>query len=140
MSEPIDSIGTEADMAEQANHNGLETLPDGLYALIWFARWESLRDMGDGASLPESDALYLLELHEAIHDGSAVIIPNLRPPQLPSAYEAMAQLSEAGASLVGHNLDDERALQAFDQCYSIHCSTMDALIAVQREGESHAIH
>jgi len=119
----------------------LELLPPGRYALVIFARWTSdlYPDPNATPMYGDSDT-FEMEWREAVADGSALIMPNLEPSQLPSAYEVVANCVEFGAAIVGQvfNTDDE--FEAFCGVFGRHVITMEDLIQAQQSETAYVQH
>ena len=137
------------DMASDGlvNENGeltveaLELLPPGRYALIMFTRWTSeLYPDPNATPMYGDEDTFELEWREAVADGSALILPNLEPKQLPAAYEMAANCVEFGAAIVGQVFQTDEEFEAFCGVYGRHVVTMDDLLQAQQSETAYVLH
>ncbi len=121
------------------DHNSLELLPPGKYAIIMFTRW-SKDHYKDGSHPTVDDATYNLEWVEAVANNEAAIIPNLEPAQLPAAYEALMCAAEMGANIYGHQIETEDEMEVFDSLVGIHVIDMDVMVSVVAKEGDYVVH
>lgn len=119
----------------------LASLPDGLYAVVIYARSLEQYSVEGGADYKNGTS-HETDLQDAMTDGTAMVFKNVKPRDLPGTYETAKSLIVYGFWCGGGDVEDSDVLASLSASHGFHCMTMEDYVEMYcaSVGGSNAIH